>query len=320
MKKKTSLLSIMSFSRKERRGIIILVLIIGLQFVYLIYSKKYSFIESPKVIYIALEPSEVNHSNEVKPYKTHKKNQKKRYKSYQKTTYSKNNTAPIIPEKFDPNQVNRSDLENWGLKKYVIDNWVKYIENGGRFKDPSDLGKVYGLDSVWFEKIKDSISIHQNKKLIPKEKPQTYSKPPTKRPRVSISINDTDTTELKKIRGIGSVLSKRIIKYKNKLGGFYNKDQLKEVWGLKDTTLNELLAQIYLDTSLITKVKINEISFDDLRKHPYLNYSQSNALIKYRKQHGHYKSHQDLSKVRLLNTETLQKLSPYIDYGLNPSQ
>lgn len=69
---------------------------------------------------------------------------------------------------------------------------------------------------------------------------------------LSVEINSADTTELKKLRGIGSVLSKRIVKYRKKLGGFKEIGELKNVYGLSEETYQQILPHIWIDTSAIT--------------------------------------------------------------------
>ena len=59
---------------------------------------------------------------------------------------------------------------------------------------------------------------------------------PWVRPALSpIDINTADTTAFIALPGIGSKLANRIIAFRTKLGGFSDVDQIREVYGLKDS-------------------------------------------------------------------------------------
>ena len=69
-----------------------------------------------------------------------------------------------------------------------------------------------------------------------------------------IELNSADTTELKQLRGIGSKLSQRIVKYRKKIGGFTHKEQLKDIYGLPEETYLHILPHVWVDTTArITK-------------------------------------------------------------------
>lgn len=128
-------------------------------------------------------------------------------------------------------------------------------------------------------------------------------------------INSADTLELRKIRGIGSVLSKRIVKYRDLLGGFVNKSQFKEVYGLKDSVLLALDTLAVINSSFTPdRININETKSWALARHPYLTKKQAQILINYKQQHGSFQSLNDLKKVKLLDSVTLRRIKPYLNY------
>jgi competence protein ComEA len=126
--------------------------------------------------------------------------------------------------------------------------------------------------------------------------------------------NVADSAALESIRGIGPAFASRILKYRNRLGGFYKKEQLMEVYGLDSAMFGLLEGQILVDPSSIRTININTATFEEMKKHPYLTYKQMNAIIQYRKQHGSYHSIVDLTKIAILNDEILRKIEPYLTY------
>jgi len=106
----------------------------------------------------------------------------------------------------------------------------------------------------------------------------------------------------------------RIIRYRDRLGGFFHKEQLQEVFGVDTAKYNEIQAQLTLDPAKVTKLRINTISLPSLQQFPYLNYKQVNAVIQYRTQHGNYNSINDVANIAIISPETLYKIEPYLSY------
>ena len=133
-------------------------------------------------------------------------------------------------------------------------------------------------------------------------------------PGVIIELNTADTSQLTQLHGIGMSFAKRIISYRGRLGGFYKKEQLKEVFGLDSLTYAGLQSQVSVDPSRIKKIPINKVTFDDLSHFPYLSYKQMNAIIQFREQHGNYESLSDMKNIAIMNDGILRKIEPYITF------
>jgi DNA uptake protein ComE-like DNA-binding protein len=101
-----------------------------------------------------------------------------------------------------------------------------------------------------------------------------------------VELNSADTTTLKKIPGIGSAYANRIVKYRTLLCGFYSVGQLSEVYGIDEERYNSLSPWFTVDKSLITKLDVNSLSLDSLRRHPYINYQQARVITQLRKKKG----------------------------------
>jgi DNA uptake protein ComE-like DNA-binding protein len=129
----------------------------------------------------------------------------------------------------------------------------------------------------------------------------------------TISLNSTDTTEWKKIPGIGSSYSSRIVKYRTLLGGFVSKDQLLEVYGIESEMYAHISPYIVEDINW-SKIKINVLEFKELLRHPYLNYSQVQVIMNLRDKKGNINSINELSMFDEFTKDDISRLQPYLEF------
>lgn len=134
------------------------------------------------------------------------------------------------------------------------------------------------------------------------------------KPDETIELNTADSAALTRVHGIGSSFARRIVAYRENLGGFVSKEQLKDIYGLDAEKYNAISDEITFATGHIKKISINSVDFEHLRQFPYLTYKQANAIIQYRTQHGDYQSIGDMKDIALLNSEILSKIAPYLTF------
>ena len=135
---------------------------------------------------------------------------------------------------------------------------------------------------------------------------QAYQKRPP------VNLNSCDTSQLISLPGIGPVLSVRIIKYRNLLGGFASVDQLKEVYGLSEETFELIKERVIADTTLITRININTATYKELSRLPYFEKYEVTAILKYRELKGRIESVNDLSENKLIPADKVSKVRPYL--------
>lgn len=86
--------------------------------------------------------------------------------------------------------------------------------------------------------------------------------------RSNIPLNASSAEDWDELPGIGPVLSKRIVAYRQSIGGFASITQLHHVYGLDSAIIESWSARIVLDTALITGVCVDSVTFGWLARHP----------------------------------------------------
>ena len=131
-----------------------------------------------------------------------------------------------------------------------------------------------------------------------------------------VELNTADTTLLKQLRGIGSGYAKMIVNYRTKLGGFYSKEQLLEVYRFPAETYAKIEHQLWVDTTYIQKIPINQFTIDQLKRHPYIRYFQAKSLYDNRlnKPKQRYNALDDLVEDRDVTPQFIAKIAPYLSF------
>ncbi|RNL54141.1 ComEA family DNA-binding protein [Pedobacter jejuensis] len=222
--------------------------------------------------------------------------------------------APSKLFKFDPNTIDAAGWESLGLSPKQAQSIVNYRNRGGKFYKAEDLKRMYTISPEMYNKLLPYVEIENQNETFAKKDFQYEKKEYVKRAPVVVEINQADSASLDQIKGIEPAFATRILKYRERLGGFYKKEQLKEVYGLDSIKYNEIKDQIAINPSAIRTININTADFNALKASPYLSFKQINAIIQYRKQHGNYNSINDLKKVAILTPQVLDKIIPYLSF------
>ena len=211
--------------------------------------------------------------------------------------------TPPVMFPFNPNTLTIAQWQQLGLNEHQADVIKHYTDKGGRFYNKQDLKKIYTVTPDDYKRLEPYINIPDATFTTKKIKPGEI-----------VELNSADSTKLTELKGVGPASAVIILRYRNRLGGFYRKEQLKEVYGIDSLRYGEIKDQVSVNPAKIKKLPINTISFDQLRLFPYLTYKQVNAIIEYRKQHGNYNSMDDLKNIVLLDAGILRKIEPYISF------
>ncbi|MDR0789594.1 MAG: helix-hairpin-helix domain-containing protein [Bacteroidales bacterium] len=153
---------------------------------------------------------------------------------------------------------------------------------------------------------------HNPDSLKHNQQSRTFYNIQTKRKTPLIELNTADTLDLQALVGVGPAYARWIFNYRNSLGGFVRIEQLKEVPKMTVELYEKLLPQIILDASQIQKININTATYQELYRHPYIDYFIAKAIIRYRTTEGQFQTLDDLKAIYLIDDSTFRKLKPYL--------
>jgi DNA uptake protein ComE-like DNA-binding protein len=218
---------------------------------------------------------------------------------------------------FDPNTADSTQLLRLGLQPWQVRNIYKYRANGGIYRQKEDFARLYGLTVKQYRELEPYIRISSDylpaSTLVgerPKMERDTLRYPVKIQENEHIVLNTADTTQLKKVPGIGSYYASEIIRHAQRLGGFVSVDQLDEIDGFpKDAKKFFVIADAHPK-----RLNINRLTLQQLRRHPYINFYMAKAITDYRRLHGDIKSLNELRLSKDFPDEVIRRLEPYIEY------
>lgn len=209
---------------------------------------------------------------------------------------------------FDPNTASYDTLVKLGLDAKVATTLINFRSKGGEFNKPSDIKKIYGMDENMANDLIPYIELYTDTIKKPEKVNNGQQKPP-------IDINSCDSSSLITLPGIGPVLSVRIIKYRNLLGGYAKIEQLQEVYGLPEETYELIRSRIFIDTLALSKISVNMAGYGDLIRLPYFERYEVTAILKYRELGGRIESINDLIDNKLITEEKAAMIRPYLIFN-----
>jgi len=245
------------------------------------------------------------------------------FKSNQESTQvAKNIYQPIGDTvfSFNPNEISYHQMILLGFDSIMAKRIMKYRNSNGRFYIKRDLLKIYDLPELLFAKLEDYILLPDTINKVQWKRSDirstAYDARHQKETNVAIfDINDIDTNTLKTVWGIGSVLSKRIIKYRELLGGYSNINQLNDVYGLKGSSLANIKSVVYVDTLFTPdKIRVNFCEWEEFVRHPYIDSRLANDIIQLRSSKGFIEGIDDLKEIPYLNDSISNRLNPYFEF------
>ncbi len=220
-------------------------------------------------------------------------------------------TPKIFP--FNPNYISTYNAYKLGLSSEAYNRLKAFRAKNQWVNSAVEFQQVTQISDELLENIQPYFKFPQWVVDAQKSSLKTQSSVP------KIDLNDATAQQLEKIRGIGPVLSERIIRYRERHeGGFADWVELTAVYGLSETVIQRLKNRAVLkNPRTIRKINLNEATQEDLVKIPYIDYELADQIIEQRLLKEHYESVDELTKLKDFPVEFFDiiKLYLYINYS-----
>jgi competence protein ComEA len=330
----------LTFTRKERYGVLFLLFLIIIFFVLPYFFKSSPGDRDPEAYKKMKE--------EVRKFELRISDSSHEENSHGRFTHQKIFTATLNQAKtdqyarvhmfyFDPNKIQTADWIRLGVQERLAQTIRHYLEKGGRFQKAEDLKKLYGLYSSDYERLypfvrisrlpgafqtgtrynmksaDHSSAVRKTDSVFHEGSPMTeHLFKRTAKIFAETDVNLSDSSVWSRLPGIGEKLALRIIHFREKLGGFYQTDQVAETYGLPDTTFQKIKPYLRIHSVPLRQIDINTATKEILISHPYIRWPLARGIIDYRMQHGSFHSVSELLQLAQMDPTLFEKLKPYL--------
>ena len=239
----------------------------------------------------------------------------------QHTTETTQATAELTPFPFNPNTMTEEEGRRLGLTDSQIRNIINYRDKGGKFYAKGDLAKLYTISEEDFAQLEPFIVLPEvargtsNKSSSKKQEKKVGEEPkPVKKAIPVVDINTVDSLTLVELPQIGPYMALRIIEFRDKLGGYVDKEQLREVKGMDSTRFTTIEPYVIIGDAEPTKIDVNRADFKTLVHHPYLSYEQVKRIVNQREKRGMIKNWAQLEDLLKNEGEIHPLLQYYVKF------
>lgn len=210
-----------------------------------------------------------------------------------------NDSIQLHPFAFNPNTVSGTELQRMGLRQKVVQTWLHYREKGGRFYHPEQVKRLYALRDTEYAQLAPFIRIENTPQIDPIKR--------------TVELNNADTTALMTLPGIGSKRAKAIVTYREQLGGFHTTNQLLDIWSIDTATYLRIKPYLKVDRKFIKPLPLLEITWVELKKHPYFGGEIGRELLAWRKAKKYQiDSLNEIMEIKAIDSILFRKIAPYL--------
>ena len=224
------------------------------------------------------------------------------------------NTFKIYP--YNPNFITDYKGFKLGMTTQELDRLFafrkqnKYVNSAKEFQEVTGVSdsllKVMSVNFKFPDWVNNKKEYSSNSFSFPKKEKEVI---------VVKDINHATAEDLIKIRGIGEAISQRILKEREKYGGFATMDQMQFIWGLSPEVINYLNQYFKVgDVSQIKKININTASLKELSAYPFFNYSLAREILIFRSMNTRIKDVEDLTKIKGFPVEKVKIIALYLEF------
>ncbi len=230
--------------------------------------------------------------------------------------------AELHPFPFNPNTITEEEWRQIGLTDRQVRNIMNYKAKGGKFYSKNDLGKLYTISEEDFAQLEPFIVLpevqrntgYKSASKKKEEQKGEESKPVEKKAIPIVDLNTVDSTTLVELPQIGGFMASRILEFRDKLGGFVDLEQLRDVKGMDEARFAAIKPYINLGEVETHKIDVNRADFKTLVHHPYLSYEQVKRIFNQREKRGMIKNWAQLEELLKEEGEVDPLLERYVKF------
>jgi DNA uptake protein ComE-like DNA-binding protein len=330
----------LTFTRKERFGVLFLLILISILFILPYFFRPTAGDPDPEA-YEKMKDGIRKFESRFgdSSLQSYKQDRYPGHQSFRSETFPdyKDRSPAAEMFYFDPNTISTNDWKRLGLSEHLTQTIQHYIEKGGRFRKAEDLKKLYGLRPDAYERLLPYVRIPKTPDNIRARSgyyaKSVYNLPGVKKadsffntrparlnygPEFSgknmepTDINLADSVDWSRLPGIGAKLASRIVHFREKLGGFFQVDQVAETFGLPDSTFQKIKPFLRMSQTRLIQLDLNNATKESLQAHPYIRWQVAREIIAFRIQHGGYHSVDELLQLVQMDPVKFEKIKPYL--------
>jgi len=316
----------LTFTRKERIVVLFLLLISGVLFVLPWFLKPKPGSPDPQT-YEKFKDS-IEEFSRSAGIQTENESPRDAGNDHAKTDSAhgmrRNNYATFY---FNPNTLGTAGWRQLGLPERQVVIIDHFLQRGGQFRKPEDLKKIYGLRQEDYLRLFPYLQIPVQENITPSAKrknkklktwkddfpgPAVRNIPDRIHP---VDINEADSTSWSALPGIGARLAQRILRFRDKLGGFSRIDQVGETYGMTDSCFQTIRPYLMMGDKKLRMIDLNHADAEVMQAHPYIRWKLSKEILNYRREHGSFHSVEEILKLAQIDSAQFEKLQAYLTLG-----
>lgn len=130
-------------------------------------------------------------------------------------------------------------------------------------------------------------------------------------------LNTIDSLTLIRIPGIATRTASVILKQRQRYGGFYDVNQLRDflTWDAAQEYLDEWCTRWFTaNADRIVRLPINTATISQLQRHPYISHEQAIEISQYRTRNRGFRQASELQQLSTLASEEITHLLHYLSF------
>ncbi|TSE05096.1 helix-hairpin-helix domain-containing protein [Aquimarina algiphila] len=226
---------------------------------------------------------------------------------------AKNSKTKYRVSTFNPNFISDHKGYVLGLSAKELDRLHEYRNKGKWINSVSDFKKVTQVSDSLLKIISPLFRFPVWIKNNKTSKSYFKKKYPSKSYAEKKDLNSVTSEELQKNINVPDFIAERIIRYRNKIGGFVSDIQLQDISGLYDHQRNMILSLFTVKTpKTVKRMNINTISVKDLMDVPYFDFETALDIKDFIESNGDISDFTELKKIEGFSLEKIDRIKLYL--------